>query len=155
MSPPCFGNRTGNHDCVHVHARSPAQRRQYVGDSVFMAEMPEFLQLEFQAVDGLGYVSETIRRQWGLWTEMQRFTRHENSVSSVTVTPNGRHVVSASGDGTVRVWYIGDLHEEDKPPIGIDECRQLQSRDGQGDGGEHASRSRISTPRSMVWSSAA
>jgi len=28
VSPPWVGNRTGNHDCVHVHVRSPAQRRQ-------------------------------------------------------------------------------------------------------------------------------
>jgi WD40 repeat protein len=51
-------------------------------------------------------------RLWNLVTggrEVRRFTGHEESVTSVAVTPDGKYVVSGSADKTVRVWYIGDL----------------------------------------------
>ena len=33
---------------------------------------------------------------------------HASWVSSVTVTPDGKHVVSGSGDKTVRIWSMAD-----------------------------------------------
>ena len=50
-------------------------------------------------------------RVWELATgrEVRRFAGHKDWVRSVLVTPDGRYVVSGSSDGTVRLWYIGDL----------------------------------------------
>jgi WD40 repeat protein len=47
-------------------------------------------------------------RLWDVATgkEVRRFTGHEGSVNSVAVTPDGKYVVSGSGDKTVRVWEL-------------------------------------------------
>jgi WD40 repeat protein len=41
--------------------------------------------------------------------EVQKLTGHYGGVLSVAVTPDGRYIVSGSGDQTVRVWSIDKL----------------------------------------------
>jgi len=43
--------------------------------------------------------------------EVRRFTGHEGPVTSVAVTPDGRHVVSGSWDNTVRLWDLATGQE--------------------------------------------
>ncbi|MFN7211089.1 MAG: WD40 repeat domain-containing protein [Aggregatilineales bacterium] len=37
---------------------------------------------------------------------MQTLTGHTNYVTSVAWSPDGRSLVSGSGDGTVRIWGV-------------------------------------------------
>jgi serine/threonine protein kinase len=46
-----------------------------------------------------------------LFRELAKFTGHEHAVSSVAVTPDGKYVVSGSGDFTVRLWELATGQE--------------------------------------------
>src|SRR5207249_1628495 len=39
---------------------------------------------------------------------VRRFTGHDNWVSSVTAAPDGRHALSGSADGTLKLWDVSD-----------------------------------------------
>ena len=41
-------------------------------------------------------------------TGERALNKHTNWVNSVAVCPDGKHVVSGSGDNTVRIWSMAD-----------------------------------------------
>jgi WD40 repeat protein len=45
------------------------------------------------------------------WQEVRTFTRHTDWVTGVAVTPDGRFVLSASYDNTVKVWELNSGKE--------------------------------------------
>jgi WD40 repeat protein len=47
-------------------------------------------------------------RLWDIETgkELQRFDGHTNSVHGLVFTPDGKHAISGSNDGTVRMWKL-------------------------------------------------
>jgi hypothetical protein len=69
------------------------------------------LALEFRAVDSKGYSSGVLARHWDVSFVVRRFTEHDSGVTSVAVTPDGKCVVSGSGDNTVRLWELATGQE--------------------------------------------
>ncbi len=69
------------------------------------------LALEFRAVDSKGYSSGVLARHWDVSFVVRRFTEHDSGVTSVAVTPDGKYVVSGSGDKTLRLWELATGQE--------------------------------------------
>ena len=51
-------------------------------------------------------------RLWDVQTgeEVRRFTGHTNKVRDVAFSPDGKYILTASDDGTARLW-LTDLHD--------------------------------------------
>jgi DNA-binding beta-propeller fold protein YncE len=85
----------------------------------------ETLALEFRAVDSKGYSFAVLAQHWDVSFMVRQMTCHEAWVSSVAVTPDGKYVVSGSGDKTVRLWELATGKEvrrfpgHDKPVYSV------------------------------------
>ena len=68
------------------------------------------------SVDGHHVIStnDATLKMWDLTTGYLEHTLsgHSTQVTAVTVTPDGRRVVSGSDDGTLKVWDLGSGQEE-------------------------------------------
>jgi DNA-binding beta-propeller fold protein YncE len=99
---------------VHVEWRY-AGEAQWQGLAEPKLLIPEVkgdsLALEFRAVDSKGYSSGVLARHWDVSFVVRRFTEHDSGVTSVAVTPDGKYVVSGSGDKTLRLWELATGQE--------------------------------------------
>jgi WD40 repeat protein len=48
-------------------------------------------------------------------SQLATYKEHRNSVRSLTLSPDGQRLVSASEDGDVRVWYLDTLVQASAP----------------------------------------
>jgi WD40 repeat protein len=68
---------------------------------------------------------------WGSGQTLRSLKGHTSSLRTVTVTPDGRHAISASWDGTLRLWDL-DSGKEPATFTGEDHMwRCAVSPDGQ------------------------
>jgi WD40 repeat protein len=93
---------TGHQDWVNSVAVTPDGQHVVSGsgDNTLRLWEPDILVVCLR-----GSVDKTVRL-WELATgkEVRRFTGHQDWVNSVAVTPDGKYVVSGSGDNTLRLW---------------------------------------------------
>ncbi len=60
-----------------------------------------------QYADALESLLDTERAKTAA-DQLRQVAGHEGWVNDVAVTPDGKYVMSGSGDTTVRVWSLGD-----------------------------------------------
>ena len=98
----------GHKDTVWNAAISPDQRQMLSGSggfspaSNFYNKMPTYLPLNTRSAP----YSDNSVRLWDLaiGQEIRAFTGHTNTVTAVAFSPDGKQIISASADATIRVW---------------------------------------------------
>ncbi len=98
----------GHKDTIWSAAISPDQRQMLSGSggfspaSNFYSKMPTYLPLNTRSAP----YSDNSVRLWDLATghELRAFAGHTNTVTAVAFSTDGKHVISASADATIRIW---------------------------------------------------
>ena len=65
---------------------------------------------------GFGRALHRSRKPVKLWDsksgrEIRSFAGHSSNISSVAFSPNGRQIISGSGDDTIKLWDVETGHE--------------------------------------------
>jgi WD40 repeat protein/serine/threonine protein kinase len=98
----------GHKDTVWHTAISPDQREAVSGSggfspaSNFYQKMPTYLPLNTRSAQ----FSDNTVRMWDLATgeQLRILAGHTNTITAVSFSQDGRHIISSSADATIRIW---------------------------------------------------